>query len=65
MRGKDNLITFLQDAPSVHVYEGNLDASVCIVGLRSKGIPPLCSVSVVRSHPWDPGHWAGYFGGPG
>lgn len=38
MRSKDNLITFLQDAPSVHIYEGNLDASVCIVGLQSKGI---------------------------
>lgn len=65
MRGKDNLITFLQDAPSVHIYEGNLDASVCIVGFQSKGISSLCSVSTVRSHPWDPGNWAGYFGGPG
>ena len=59
MRGKDNLITFLQDEPSVHIYEGNLDASVCIVALWSKGISPLCSVSMVRSHPRDPGHWVG------
>lgn len=61
MRGKDNLITFLQDEPSVHIYEGNLDASVCIVALWSKGISPLCSVSMVR-RPWPLG---GYFGGPG
>lgn len=65
MRGKDNLVTFLREAFSVCISEGKLDASMCLMGLQSEGISPLCTVSMVRGHPWDPGCWDGCIRGPG
>ena len=57
MSGKGNLVTFLREAFSLCISEGKLDASTCLMGLQSEGISPLCPVSRVRGHPWDPGCW--------